>query len=173
MSIKFALLSLLEEEPRAVAQLRSTFEERTSSTWPINVGQVYQTIQRLDRDDLIKHHSTDESGPGRAAEVYEITDAGRQALRDWWSTPVLPPRDTRNELVIKIAMSVASPTISTRALIQSQRRALMKELAEVTRHKAAAPAVATADRLLLEHRIFELEAQGRWLDLIDTLPATS
>lgn len=173
MSIKFALLSLLEEEPRAVGQLRTVFEMRTASVWPINVGQVYQTVQRLHRDELIAHHGTDASGGGRSADVYAITDAGRKALAEWWSSPVLPPRDSRDELVIKIAMAVGNPAINTRALILRQRRALMAELQEITRMKAGVPVAATADRLLLEHRIFELEAQGRWLDHIETLPTTS
>ncbi|MCS5479444.1 PadR family transcriptional regulator [Corynebacterium sp. YIM 101645] len=171
MSIKFSLLSLLEEQPRAVGQLRTVFEARTSATWPINVGQVYQTVQRLHRDGLITHHGTDTSGSGRSAEVYAVTDTGREVLAEWWSTPVLPPKDARQELVIKIAMAVTNPAINTPALILRQRQALMAALREATRQKAALPAAATADRLLLEHRIFELEAQGRWLDHIETLPA--
>lgn len=173
MSIKFALLSLLEEQPQAVGQLRTAFETRTVSVWPINVGQVYQTVQRLNRDGLIIHHGTDNSGSGRSADIYAITDTGREALVEWWSSPVLPPRDSRDELVIKISMAVANPAINTRALILRQRRALMAELKEITRLKAGMPVAATADRLLLESRIFELEAQGRWLDHIETLPTTT
>ena len=173
MSIKFALLSLLGEQPRSVSQLRTVFKTRTASVWPINVGQVYQTVQRLDRDGLIAHHGTDTSGVGRSADVYAITETGRQALVDWWSSPVLPPRDARDELVIKMAMAVGNPAINTRGLILRQRRALMDELQEITRLKAGMPATATADRLLFERHIFELEAQGRWLDHIETLPTPS
>lgn len=173
VSIKFSLLSLLAEQPRPVGQLRTVFETRTASVWPINVGQVYQTVQRLNRDGLIVHSGVATSESGRGADVYSITDAGREALAEWWSSPVLPPRDSRDELVIKIAMATGNPAINTRALLQRQRQALMAELKQVTRMKAGMPVAVTAERLLLERRIFDLEAQGRWLDHIETLPITS
>ena len=80
MSIKYALLSLLSQQPCGVGQLRQTFESRTANTWPINVGQVYQTMQRLNRDGLIEHIGTDSGTAGRNAEIYQITEEGKLAL---------------------------------------------------------------------------------------------
>lgn len=50
--MKFAFLSMLSEHPRSVGKLKTDFENRTRNTWPINIGQVYQTIKRLTRDGL-------------------------------------------------------------------------------------------------------------------------
>ena len=54
MSIRHGLLALLAQEPMYGAQLRSEFESRTGGTWPLNVGQVYTTLSRLERDGLVE-----------------------------------------------------------------------------------------------------------------------
>ena len=84
------------------------------------------------------------------------------------------PRDDRDELVIKIAiaaqLAVSHTTmVNLRELIQTQRRATMSELREITRLKAQTPAEQSAERLLYERRIFDLEAEARWLDHVETL----
>jgi DNA-binding PadR family transcriptional regulator len=174
MSIKFALLSLLAEEPASVGHLRSTFEERTGHTWPVNVGQVYQTVQRLTRDGLVEVTGTEAGQSGRHTDLFAPTAAGLAELRDWWEAPVLPPRNDRDDLVIKTAMAASSPPgqlpEDLTLLIHRQRLATLDELRTLTTEKAATPAVRSADRLLLERRIFDLESQIRWLDHIETLP---
>ena len=50
MSIRHALLALLSEGPKYGLQLRQEFEAGTGEVWPLNVGQVYTTLQRLERD---------------------------------------------------------------------------------------------------------------------------
>ena len=149
MSIKLALLSLLADHPRGVGQLRHDFEDITKHTWPVNVGQVFQTIQRLERDGLIAHHGSEIGETGRSAEIYAITQAGRDVVHDWLTTASMRPRDDRDELVIKIAIAA--------------------QLGEITRLKAQTPAEQSAERLLYERRIFDLEAEARWLDHVETL----
>jgi DNA-binding PadR family transcriptional regulator len=69
MSIRHGLLALLEEGPRYGYQLKSEFESRTGSTWPLNVGQVYTTLGRLERDGLVSPAGEDarSCGSGSAA----------------------------------------------------------------------------------------------------------
>jgi DNA-binding PadR family transcriptional regulator len=50
VSVRHALLALLSEGPKYGLQLREEFEARTGEVWPLNVGQVYTTLQRLERD---------------------------------------------------------------------------------------------------------------------------
>lgn len=168
MSIKYALLSLLSQQPCGVGQLRQTFESRTANTWPINVGQVYQTMQRLNRDGLIEHIGTDSGTAGRNAEIYQITEEGKLALVQWWLSPTIKSRDDRDELVIKVAMAALVGANLTE-LIQKQREAAMTELRAITKLKASTPPEQSAQRLLLERRIFDLEAEARWLNHIETL----
>ncbi len=99
MSVRQALLALLEEGPMYGYQLRSEFERRTGATWPLNVGQVYTTLTRLERDGLV----TESGADGEGHVVYEVTDAGREAVeeataalnRDVFATPGLPGVDVR------------------------------------------------------------------------------
>lgn len=168
MTIRNALLSLISLKPTGVGNLRQIFEKQTHGTWPINVGQVYQTIQRLHRDGLIEHIGTESGTPGRNAEVYQITELGKQTLVQWWRKPTLKTRDDRDELVIKLSMAALLDT-NVKEIIQNQREATMAELREITRMKAETQPTRSAQRLLLERRIFDLEAEARWLDHIETL----
>ncbi len=54
MSVRHALLALLSEGPKYGRRLRQEFEVRTGEMWPLNVGQVYTTLQRLERDGLVE-----------------------------------------------------------------------------------------------------------------------
>ena len=84
MSIKHSLLALLAGSPRYGYQLRGEFEERTGSTWPLNIGQVYTTLDRLERDGLVEKEGDD----GEGHVIYSITDAGRAEVMGWFAQPV-------------------------------------------------------------------------------------
>ena len=83
MSVKQALLALLEQGPMYGYQLRTEFEQRTGSTWPLNVGQVYTTLARLERDGLVEqlerdgHGGAVEAGEREGQVFYRVTDLGR------------------------------------------------------------------------------------------------
>ena len=89
MSVRNALLALVAQQPAGVYRLKQMFEEQTCGAWPLNIGQVYQTMQRLERDGQVVSHA--ETNAGRDSEVFELTEAGREVLNAWWSTPV--PRE--------------------------------------------------------------------------------
>ena len=72
MSVRHGLLALLERGARYGYQLRAEFEEATGGTWPLNIGQVYTTLSRLERDGLVR--ALPESDGGQ--RPYEITDDG-------------------------------------------------------------------------------------------------
>lgn len=166
MSIRHGLLALLERGPRYGSQLRTEFESRTGSTWPLNVGQVYTTLSRLERDGLVVQDDEDDQGHA----LYAITDDGRAELRSWFETPVDRSNPPRDELAIKLAMAVGAPGVDIRAVIQSQRHHTVKAMQDYTRLKAQALIEAPANRdevawlLVLEQLIFQAEAEARWLD---------
>ncbi|MEQ4719088.1 PadR family transcriptional regulator [Nonomuraea sp. B19D2] len=158
MSIRHGLLALLSSGPRYGYQLRVEFEASTGATWPLNIGQVYTTLSRLERDGLVAPGGADEQG--RA--VYTITEAGREELERWFSTPVAQTDRPRDELAIKIAMAVAGG-VDVAEVIQTQRVATMRGLQELIRAKRAATG-GMAQRLVLDSLIFKAEAEQRWLD---------
>lgn len=166
MSIRHGLLALLERGPRYGSQLRTEFESRTGSTWPLNVGQVYTTLSRLERDGLVVQDGEDDQGHA----LYSISDGGRTELRDWFETPVDRSSPPRDELAIKLAMAVGAPGVDIRAVIQSQRHHTVRAMQDYTRLKAQALADVPGNRdevawlLVLEQLIFQAEAEARWLD---------
>jgi DNA-binding PadR family transcriptional regulator len=170
MSIRHGLLALLERGPRYGSQLRTEFESRTGSTWPLNVGQVYTTLNRLERDGMVAQSGEDEAGHA----LYAITDGGREELRNWFEKPVDRTSPARDELAIKLAMAVGAPGVDIRAVIQSQRRHTVKAMQDYTRLKAQALTALESGKsrerddvawlLVLEQLIFRTEAEARWLD---------
>ncbi|MET8699922.1 PadR family transcriptional regulator [Kitasatospora sp. NPDC058032] len=177
MSIRHGLLALLDQGPRYGYQLRTEFEARTGATWPLNVGQVYTTLARLERDGLVAPAGEDEEGH----QFYAATDAGRAELRAWFDTPVPRTNPPRDELAIKLAMAVTVPGVDVPAVVQGQRRHSIKALQDYTRLKARAlagearpggaeeqPGSDLAWLLVLEQLIFQTEAEVRWLDHCET-----
>jgi DNA-binding PadR family transcriptional regulator len=168
VSVRNALLALLEQGPRYGYQLRAEFEHHTGGTWPLNVGQVYTTLARLERDGLVEGRGED----GEGHVVYVVTDAGRREVEDWFTSPVPRTQPPRDELAIKLALAVTVPGIDVGQVIQQQRSATMSALQDYTRLKRRSGEEApTGDGsaelawgLVLDSLVFSAEAEIRWLD---------
>lgn len=166
MSIRFGLMALLEREPMYGYQLRQQFERTTGATWPLNIGQVYTTLARLERDGLVTQFGPPDD-EGR--QLYTLTDEGHADLGAWFDTPIESNERPRDELAIKIAMAVTSPDQDVAAVLQKQRTATMRTLQNLTRLRAQ----ANVDRdmawlLVLDSMIFRAEAELRWLNHSET-----
>lgn len=167
LSIRLSLLALLQDQARYGYQLRAEFEKRTGTAWPLNIGQVYTTLDRLERDGLVSRQGVD----GEGHVVYSITEAGRTELGGWFTAPVARDNPPRNELAIKLALALTLPGVNVKYLIQSQRAESMKALQDYTRIRQGTPgnqrAGDTAWPLVLDSLIFQTEAEVRWLDLCE------
>jgi DNA-binding PadR family transcriptional regulator len=164
MSVKFGLLALFAEGPKYGYQLRTEFEARTGGTWPVNVGQVYTTLERLERDALVAAKGT--NGEGRT--VYAITDAGRAALDGWFDTPVTDTDRPRNELAIKLLMAATTPDVDVAAVVQRQRTESLRLMRDYNSLRRAADTDDdAAGVLLLDSVVFALEGEVRWLDHVE------
>ena len=172
MSVRHSLLALLQERPRYGYQLRSEFQDRTGAAWPLNIGQVYTTLERLERDGLVRKESVrKESGAEGGQVVYSITDEGAGEVDAWFSAPVGRSNPPRNELAIKLSLALSLPGVDAGAIIRAQRAASLAVLQEHTRaRRDAATNPRRADLallLVLDSLIFQAEAEIRWLDLCD------
>jgi len=173
VSVKLGLLALLAQEPMYGARLRAEFESRTGGTWPLNVGQVYTTLARLERDGLVE--AVGEDDEGRIS--YRLTEAGRAEVGQWWFSPVDRQSTPRDELVIKLALAVTAPGIDVPRVVQTQRTATLRHLQDLTRLKQRATEhheseardgdVDLAWLLVLENHIYSAEGEVRWLDHVE------
>jgi DNA-binding PadR family transcriptional regulator len=164
MSVRHALLALLSEGPKYGLQLREEFEARTGEVWPLNVGQVYTTLQRLERDGLIESDDAEVVGPQKG---FQITEAGERELAAWLRTPpdlASPPRD---ELVMKVLVAVRVPGTDVHEVIQVHRRYLVELMQQWTRIKEDEAETDLALALVVDAELFRLDAVIRWLDTAD------
>ncbi|HEY3090368.1 MAG TPA: helix-turn-helix transcriptional regulator [Jatrophihabitantaceae bacterium] len=162
--MRHALLALLSDGPSYGWKLRQDFEQRTGEVWPVNGGQVYTTLQRLERDGLIESDDAEAEGAQRR---FRLTGEGRAELGRWLETPPdlsAPPRD---DLVIKVMVAVGVPGIDARGLLQVHRRHLVEVMREYARVKDASPGEARL-AMVADAEIFRLDAQVRWLDSVES-----
>ena len=164
MSVRHALLGFLSEGPKYGHQLRQEFEARTADVWPLNVGQVYTTLQRLERDGLVE---SDDEAPEGPQKAFRITAAGEEELASWLRTPpdlTPPPRD---ELVIKILVALAVPGVDVHDVIQLHRRYLVELMQQWTQLKEDEAEFDLALALVVDAELGRLDSVVRWLDTAD------
>jgi DNA-binding PadR family transcriptional regulator len=165
VSVPYALLALLSEGPTYGLRLQTEFEARTGEVWPLNVGQVYTTLQRLERDGLVE---SDGDETRRAQKRYRITSLGEHELAGWLRTPpelVPPPRD---ELVIKVLVALQVPGTDVHEILQVHRRHVIEVMQRYTNVKASAAETDVALALVADAELFRLEGIVRWLDAADS-----
>ena len=164
MSVRHALLALLSEGPKYGLQLRQEFEARTGEVWPLNVGQVYTTLQRLERDGLVESEDSADEGPQKG---FHITSEGEAELADWLRTPPdfsSPPRD---ELVIKVLVALGLPGVDVHEVVQVHRRYLVELMQQWTRLKEDESRFDLSFALVVDAELFRLDSLIRWLDMAD------
>jgi DNA-binding PadR family transcriptional regulator len=164
VSVRHALLALLSEGPKYGLQLREEFVARTGEVWPLNVGQVYTTLQRLERDGLVE--SDDDADPG-PQKGFRITAEGTEELVEWLRTPPdlsAPPRD---ELVIKVLVALRIPGTDVHEVIQVHRRYLVELMQQWTRLKEEEAETDLGLALVVDAELFRLDSVVRWLDSAD------
>ena len=164
MSVRQSLLAILDQGPCYGYQLRTEFDRRTGSIWPLNVGQIYNTLDRLERDGLVAKGDIDEQGH----VYYQITEAGHDEVVSWLGSPVVRSAAARDELAIKLAIAVTLPGVDIAAVIQAQRRGSLRTLQDLTKTKNASGEPKSAGdlawQLVVDSLIFAAEAEVRWLD---------
>jgi len=164
VAVKDALLALLADGPQYGYQLKSSFDEATGSAWPLNIGQVYTTLQRLERDELVEPDGKPDDD-GR--QPYLLTAKGREALNTWIETPVEHPIASRDEVSMKVLIAVATDVTPALDLVRAQRVAAMSSLQSLTAMKVDAVGRELAWRLHIDRNVLLAESEIRWLDLVE------
>jgi DNA-binding PadR family transcriptional regulator len=171
MSVKHALLASLAKGPMHGYGLKSEFEARLGQAWPLNIGQVYTTLARLERDGLVAADPTEAVEPQRGGEErrsWRITAAGLAALAEWYASPVARDGLARDELLVKLTAALDAGIDTVVEVIRTQRTATLELLQRHTRAKADAARRGDLSRLLAtDLLIAQAEAEVAWLDLCE------
>ena len=165
--MRYAFLALLARAPAHGYELKQAFEESFGDVWPsLNFGQIYTTLQRLERDGLVQSHAVEQEHR-RDKKVYELTPAGHEALRRWLTEPATGPW-LKDEFFMKLVMAGLTDAASQAALIDRQRRVYMQALHDLNtmagRHAGNGDAVPA---LLIEGAALHLHASLKWLELCE------
>ncbi len=174
MSVRNALLGLLAQRPRHGYDLRAAFEALVGGEefWDVKPAQIYTTLSRLEEAGLIREEQVEQdSGPEK--RIYALTQAGQAELADWYANGV-ESEHQRDEFYVKLMLSLAAKdakeeNIDPYRVIQAQRSKLYQELHDLTtRRSSADPKTELAQIFLLDKTIMHVEADLRWLDMIES-----
>jgi DNA-binding PadR family transcriptional regulator len=160
--MRYPFLALLASGPAHGYELKQALEQRFGAALPpLNAGQVYTTLARLERDGLVR--GNDVPDDTRQKRIYALTPAGRAALEEWAELPTAATR-LRDEFFMKLVLAGLSGVADPRTLIERQRRECLQALRDLSQ---AAPNGNLVGSLLLEGAALHLEADLKWLDLCE------
>ena len=172
MSVKYAVLGILAEKDLHGYELKSNFDEKVGEFWSLNYGQIYTTLDRLEKEELVTHdRQSQERRPDR--KIYSITAKGKKELLEWLSNPVNKVRALRDEFFIKLVFMDRKNPGPILELIDKQKMLYLKQMNRLTQQKVALkkraedPTALTTE-LLMDAGLFHAEADIRWLTLCES-----
>jgi DNA-binding PadR family transcriptional regulator len=168
MSVRYAVLGLLAQRPRHGYELRAAFQALVGGeeNWDVKPAQIYTTLTRLEQGGFVAEDSIEQDA-GPEKRIYAITLAGRKILTEWFACGVEPGHQ-HDEFFLKLMIGLASGAADPYRLIQTQRAYLFQELHDITEHRSHAdPGRELAMIFLLDKAVMHLEADLRWLDMIE------
>ncbi len=171
MSVKYAMLGILAEKDLHGYELKSSFDEKVGEFWSLNYGQIYTTLDRLEKDDLVTHdRQAQDKRPDR--KIYSITRKGRKELDEWLATPVNRVRALRDEFFVKLVFMDKNNPAPVLELIEKQKALYLKQMNRLThqkvelKNKPKSPDSLTTE-LLMDAGLFHAEADIKWLTLCE------
>jgi DNA-binding PadR family transcriptional regulator len=158
--MRHAVLALLADEPAHGYEIKRALEERFGTVIaPLNAGQVYTTLQRLQRDELVADDAVAQTGrPDK--RVYRLTAAGREALQEWLGAASAPTR-LRDDFFMKLVLAHSMGLADPGELIARQRQTYLRSLGQLERVLGSADGTTA---LVVEGAALHLEADLKWLD---------
>jgi DNA-binding PadR family transcriptional regulator len=164
MPIQHAVLALLAGGPSHGYELKSSFQESVGPQWgELNIGHLYQVLERLVRDELVTRRQVAQ-GDRPDKTVYRLTAAGRKELERWLSAPFVRRSGYRDDFFLKLFAASLLGRDALGEVTRVQREAYLgelKSLAELRDLHAQDPLV----RLLVEAAKLHTEANLRVVEL--------
>jgi DNA-binding PadR family transcriptional regulator len=139
MPLHHAVLALLADKPAHGYELRESFEQAVGEQWGgLNIGHLYQILDRLARDGLIESERQPQPvKPDRM--VHRLTPSGRAELDRWLSEPSPRARGYRDDFFLKLMAAVhAGDPETLGTVLRNQRVHLLRELGSLAEARPAA-----------------------------------
>jgi DNA-binding PadR family transcriptional regulator len=170
--MRYAFLALLAKQPAHGYELKQALDSTFGPGWPpLNFGQIYTTLSRLERDGLVRSQDVPQEGrPGK--RVYELTPQGRQELQEWVDTSTTGTH-IKDDFFMKVILARLSGIAEPADLIERQRMEYLQAIKDMDNLLSQSPDDDPAALLLVEGAILHLRADLKWLDLIEERLAKS
>jgi len=171
MSVKYAMLAILAEKDLHGYELKSSFDEKVGEFWSLNYGQIYSTLDRLEKEDLVTHdRMSQDRRPDR--KIYSITGKGRKELHEWLSAPLKKVRALRDDFFIKLVFMDRNNPGPVLELIEKQKALYLKQMSRLTQQKLKMKTTAPEEdvlttELLMDAGLLHAEADIKWLTLCE------
>jgi len=162
VSLKFGVLGLLAEEPLHGYEVKNRFEAMLGGTWEVNIGQVYTTLQRLERDGLVRPVG---ARGDRGKLLYELSKPGRDALDGWLSQADSGPQQLHEDIYVKLLLATRLANGALNPLLGRQKRAYLQRLRDLNRLEDRARHDGRHDLArLVRGALLHAEADLKWID---------
>ena len=162
MSLKYGVLGLLKEQPLHGYEVKNRFEALLGGTWDVNIGQIYTTLQRLERDGLVRP-----AGPrgDRGKLLYELSPNGQKALDEWLAEPDLGPQQLHEDIYVKLLLAARIANGDLKGMLARQKRAYLQRLRDLNRLEEGARRDGRIDLArLVRGALLHTEADLKWMD---------
>jgi PadR family transcriptional regulator, regulatory protein AphA len=149
----YLVLGLLAREgPSTPYELKGHVAATIGHFWSFPHALLYKEPPRLVGLGLL---TEERELDGRRRRLFTITDAGRQALRDWLDVPATQPTELRDLAVLQLFFADLEPTTARLAIAREQvslHRAQLAGYEAGERHGRRPPAGAPGSRTIEQWR---------------------
>jgi DNA-binding PadR family transcriptional regulator len=162
LSLKYGVLGLLKEQPLHGYEVKNRFEALLGGTWDVNIGQIYTTLQRLERDGLVRPvgHRGD-----RGKLLYELSPEGEKALDEWLAQPDAGPQQLHEDIYVKLLLATRISNGDLKGMLARQKRAYLQRLRDLNRLEEKARRDGRIDLArLVRGALLHTEADLKWMD---------
>jgi len=162
VSLKYGVLGLLKGEPLHGYEVKNRFEAMLGGTWDVNIGQIYTTLQRLERDGLVRP-----AGPrgDRGKQLYELSPEGQKALDQWLAQPDSGPQQLHEDIYVKLLLATRIANGDLKGMLARQKRAYLQRLRDLNRLEERARRDGRIDLTrLVRGALLHTEADLKWMD---------
>ncbi|MDK2899498.1 MAG: hypothetical protein PWQ10_685 [Patescibacteria group bacterium] len=161
MNAQYSILGFLGESPNYGYELKKMYDKLFGQYKPILSGQIYSTLSRLKRDEKVEEIKDLDASNGPERIKYAITKKGEQAFEAWLNTPEEPSSQFQATLYMKTVLALIRDGEASNYL-DSQKHAHIEHMRQLTKQRRGSDIINT---LLIDHSLFHLEADLRWIDL--------